>query len=426
MPPPEEQARIREFVQALNEEIAAIRGSGRNVTVYDGRFKRREGPFFVYVFTTESPLVVVDDAPAKIEIGGEQFDGQVVSVQGSEVAVGIEHDFGEAELIREAKLIIDLSFLLEALRSRYQEVLNGQRELDTRLAQRLFGSAPVTSGIDRDELYLPPSTHAPNDDQITAIRAACGSDIHFIWGPPGTGKTSHAIGFLIAVLLRRNLRVLVVAHTNIATDNAIDSAAELLEGTVDYQSGKLVRFGNISPNFDLPEMVVLEKITDRLGQQLKEQISRQQAKLAQIRSEIDDMRRAVTLLAQLEEVRKEITSLQASFHRCIQEHENLKAQESQLVRELKDAEVKLAEAKVAGRLRRFYRGLDPVKLQSRVSRLQSDLNADRRILWEGSLNILSRSEWREDETQEHMWRHGSWGKPATKTCEDLIKLHKLA
>lgn len=41
----------------------------------------------------QSPLIVVDDAPAKIKVGNEEFDGQDVSVQSSEVAVGIKHDF---------------------------------------------------------------------------------------------------------------------------------------------------------------------------------------------------------------------------------------------------------------------------------------------------------------------------------------------
>ena len=100
-------------------------------------------------------------------------------------------------------------------------------------------------------MNLPPSKAPPNDEQVAAIRAACGSDVHFIWGPPGTGKTQ-TIGFLIAALLRRNLRVLVVSHTNVATDHAIANAAKLLLDTEDYQSGKLVRYGNISPNSGLP------------------------------------------------------------------------------------------------------------------------------------------------------------------------------
>ncbi len=67
-----------------------------------------------------------------------------------------------------------------------------------------------------------------------------------------------------------------------------------------------------------------------------------------------------------------------------------------------------------------------VKVVERQGAHQKFAFIDRKILWEGSLNILSRSERKQDETQEHMWRHGSWDKPATRTCEELIKLHKLA
>lgn len=108
-------------MQALEDEITAIkRGRGGSVvTVYDGRFVRREGPFFVYVFSTENPLVGMDDAPAEVDIGGQKFSGQIVSVQGSEVAVGIENDCGKS--IAEARLITNLWYLLEALRKRYED-----------------------------------------------------------------------------------------------------------------------------------------------------------------------------------------------------------------------------------------------------------------------------------------------------------------
>jgi hypothetical protein len=283
--PANEQALVREFMQALAEEIDAIKkGKGGSIiTVYDGVFARREGPFFVYVFTTESPLIVMADAPAEVETGGQRFAGQIISVQGSEVAVGIEQDFGKS--IAEARLITNLWYLLEALRKRYEEVLGGQRSLDTRLGQQLFGFSPVSTRTYGEQLNLPPSLCVLNAEQLTAIRAACGSDVHFIWGPPGTGKTQ-TIGFLIAALLRQNLRVLVVSHTNVATDHAIGSAAELLQATEDYQSGKLVRYGNISPNSTLPEMVVPDKIAERLGQHLKEQLGKLQEELEKIQREL--------------------------------------------------------------------------------------------------------------------------------------------
>jgi hypothetical protein len=71
-------------------------------------------------------------------------------VQGSEVAVGIEHDFGKS--IAEARLITNLWYLLEALQKRYEEVLAGRRSLDTQLGQRLFGLAAAASRSEAGDL----------------------------------------------------------------------------------------------------------------------------------------------------------------------------------------------------------------------------------------------------------------------------------
>jgi hypothetical protein len=370
--PQNEQSLIREFMQALAEEIEAIKKGrgGSIVTVYDGSFVRREGPFFVYIFTTESPLVVMDDAPAEVEVGGERFAGQIISVQGSEVAVGIEHDFGKS--ITEARLITNLWYLLEALRKRYEEVLNGQRSLDTRLGQRLLGFSSAATCADAGDLHLPPSPCVLNDEQVAAIRAACGSDVHFIWGPPGTGKTQ-TIGFLIAALMRRNLRVLVVSHTNVATDHAIGSAAELLLDTEDYQSGKLVRYGNISPNSQLPEMVIPEKIAERLGQHLKDRLAGIQSELGKVESQIKTLREIESLLAAERERLRQLGELEANLRRCATENDAANSKTKTLGKELQEAKDKLTEARAPGALRRLFFGVNPAKAQATVNRLEREL-----------------------------------------------------
>ena len=378
-----EQVLIHEFMQALTEEIEAIKkGKGGSViTVVDGSFVRRDGPFFVYVFSTESPLIVMDDAPAEVEVKGQRFPGQIVSVQGSEVALGIEHDFGKA--ISEARLITNRWYLLEALRKRYEEVLNGQRALDTRLGQRVFGFVPATTRVDNGELNLPASKDPLNDEQLVSIRAACGSDVHFIWGPPGTGKTK-TIGFLIAALLRRNLRVLVVSHTNVATDHAIASAAELMLDSEDYQSGKLVRLGNISPNSQLPEMVIPENIAERLGQHLKQQLAELQVELGKIQSELANLREAEALLVGQKEAQRRVAELDTQLQRSLQDHKNNRSRESNLADQLGEAKGKAAKAQVAGRLKRLVLGLDPTRLQAQVGNVEGKLAAVRSSLTAGA------------------------------------------
>lgn len=370
--PIEDSALIQEFIQALAEEIEAIKKGrgGSIITVYDGVFVRREGPFFVYAFTTESPLIVMDDAPAEVEIGGGKFAGQIISVQGSEVTVGIEHDFGKA--IAEARLITNLWYLLEALRKRYEEVLNGQRTLDSKLAFRLFGFASATTALHSGDLDLPASDRQLNDDQQDAIRRVLGSDVHFIWGPPGTGKTQ-TIGFLIAALVRRNLRVLVASHTNVATDHAISSAAELMKDSNDYLSGKFVRFGNISPNVNLPPMVVLDNIVEKLGKALRDRLASLNVQLIDIQSTLTTLRQIETLLGLADQARGRLIELAASLERSALEHEQAAAREKQLSNSLSQIKVKLDQSLIAGKMKRFFYGLNPEKLQIAAAKIETEI-----------------------------------------------------
>lgn len=373
----EDRALIQEFIQALAEEIEAIKKGrgGSIIKVYDGVFVRREGPFFVYAFTTESPLIVMDDAPAEVEIGADRFAGQIVSVQGSEVTVAIDHDFGKT--IAEARLITNLWYLLEALRKRYEEVLNGQRTLNSKLALRLFGLASATTAVQSGSLDLPASLYQLNEEQQNAIRSVLGSDVHFIWGPPGTGKTA-TIGFLIAALVRQNLRVLVASHTNVATDHAIRSAAELMKDSEDYQSGKLVRFGNMSPNVELPPMVVPDRIIEEIGKALKERLSSLNLELAKVQSSLKSLREAEALHVRSGALERALAGLTGNLEQSVREHAQATARETQLSKELHETKNRLSQSLTAGRVKRLFYGLKPETLQIAAATLETEIGVVRR------------------------------------------------
>ena len=54
------------------------------------------------------------------------------------------------------------------------------------------------------------------DSQNAAIVESVSNDITYVWGPPGTGKTT-VIGQIVDELYRHNRSVLVVSHTNTST-----------------------------------------------------------------------------------------------------------------------------------------------------------------------------------------------------------------
>ncbi|HWP63730.1 MAG TPA: AAA domain-containing protein [Candidatus Binatia bacterium] len=68
---------------------------------------------------------------------------------------------------------------------------------------------------------------SPNRWQEAAIEACCQAPLHFVWGPPGTGKT-RTLGALVARLAARGESVLVVAHANVAVDAAVLATASAL------------------------------------------------------------------------------------------------------------------------------------------------------------------------------------------------------
>lgn len=90
-------------MQAPSEEIEAVK-KGRAVLSSQSTMGLSSGAKDRSTFASYDgkPLIVMDDAPAEVEVGGQRYPGQVISVQGSEVAVGIEHDLGES--IDEARL----------------------------------------------------------------------------------------------------------------------------------------------------------------------------------------------------------------------------------------------------------------------------------------------------------------------------------
>lgn len=234
---------IEEFIQALDEEIEALkRGRGGSIVkVFNGRFLREISGLFVYVFNLENFLAVLEDSPAEIEIRGTRCRAQVLLTQGLEVEIGIEHSCGQ--FIPEAILHTNLWYLLELLKKKFSECQTGTAKLDFHLSEILFSGQQLTPrSTNQAEINYSLSEKPPNDSQKRAIEASFSSQLSIIWGPPGTGKTKTAAE-AIEAHLNAGRCVLLVSHSNNAVDEALEDVAKHLKSTPFYQEGKLVRLG---------------------------------------------------------------------------------------------------------------------------------------------------------------------------------------
>ncbi len=91
---------------------------------------------------------------------------------------------------------------------------------------RMFGEKP------NEIIAKKPSTYESelNDQQRQAVESAVTGNITFIWGPPGTGKTT-VIGNIIDELYTEERTVLLVSHTNTAVDGAMRHVCKRLKST---------------------------------------------------------------------------------------------------------------------------------------------------------------------------------------------------
>lgn len=81
-----------------------------------------------------------------------------------------------------------------------------------------------------------------NASQRAAVQLCADSDLAFVWGPPGTGKTT-TLAHIVGELLAQEFRVLVLSTTNAALDQALEQIANDPEMGEAIHAGTVVRIG---------------------------------------------------------------------------------------------------------------------------------------------------------------------------------------
>ncbi len=106
------------------------------------------------------------------------------------------------------------------------------------LALRLFGKSPHA----RAETPLRVEHVGLDPSQLAAVKLCSDSDLAFVWGPPGTGKT-RTLTCVVEELLAQGQRILLASTTNAAIDQILAklSTTPWFAGAV--EAGTLVRLG---------------------------------------------------------------------------------------------------------------------------------------------------------------------------------------
>ncbi|RLN06442.1 hypothetical protein BBJ28_00011414 [Nothophytophthora sp. Chile5] len=118
---------------------------------------------------------------------------------------------------------------------------------------KVFSERPPSWNTPLPEIT--PFNSGLNASQVEAIRFALASkDLALIHGPPGTGKTTTVVEFILQAVTKFGLKVLVCAPSNIAVDNVLDKLASTIStlSTLDRKL-RLTRVGH--PARVLPQIL---------------------------------------------------------------------------------------------------------------------------------------------------------------------------
>ncbi len=245
----EDTVTLQQMLQAMDkglaDEIKAQEQKPAHHTAMNGHLISENNRRFIYEFMLETPWDPEDDTTVVVKFGGtvdQDIKATIVNSTGIAIKIATEKPL-PPEALQKIRLVDDSTQLLERLR----EALKSNDEGAALLGSKSFGLLPYTNND-----WLPPvafgTKFTPDDSQHRAITMALGSEVTYIIGPPGTGKTSTlaAIAFTHLCMGRS---VLIAAHTNIAIDNAIMRIVDICNDSRNstalqaLEAGSIIRYG---------------------------------------------------------------------------------------------------------------------------------------------------------------------------------------
>jgi hypothetical protein len=309
---------FRELLAAVDAEIdAAERDSARRTEVTDGRRVHRSIGGALYSFTIDSSFPFLPETPVELHRGSDRCRGVVVAVDDFGILVQLREDLGAT--IDDASLASEPGFILASLRDRLTS-LSASAELTQGIAAGISGSASLATGIEKEVAaaagtaleQIGDVSLIPNVAQLRAMARVAGSQLHFVWGPPGTGKTAN-LAQIARMLVDAGERLLVVAHANVAVDVAMLRVADAFAGTPHLAAGKIVRAG--APHHPeaarRDELLVEGAVARRDPEGMLERRTLEESRrrlAAEMRNSSDELERDA-MAAELEKVRSRLREL---------------------------------------------------------------------------------------------------------------------
>jgi len=371
---------LKEFDEALGQEIEYIKTTGGDAKfiLRNGQLVYNDGGKFIYEFVTDTPIELDDDTPINIKYGNESVSGSIITINGLKVLLSLDKDVGRK--VPEIVITASAYFLLEILQEMISNINSKKLPFNEDIAMKAFGFLKSTTAEDYN--FLTPFTELKlpiSEEQKDALAKSLGSEITFIWGPPGTGKTT-LLSYLANELLLREQSILLVSHTNVAIDNALERIATILKQRKDekYFNGTILRIGNSSNTklFENYPELKLDYWIEEKGRELNEELRKLEEKQEKEKALFEEFNYILKLFTSLEETERKINKIRTDIETTKKDLKNTRDNLSQIKKKINETKNKLEKAKNAGFFIRLITGLNPKKLGKKLTELFSSLTKE--------------------------------------------------
>ncbi|KAG1685431.1 hypothetical protein DVH05_008369 [Phytophthora capsici] len=152
----------------------------------------------------------VEERSISVAVSSEQDDVDEVELLGAAAGITLDRLVNNATFVKLTSALDQMTKFDFGAAQSVVDVVFSQREPSWN--SPLPNITPFNTGL--------------NESQVEAIRFALASkDLALIHGPPGTGKTTTVVEFILQAVTKFDQKVLVCAPSNIAVDNVLDKLA---------------------------------------------------------------------------------------------------------------------------------------------------------------------------------------------------------
>ena len=211
------------YKHAVNAEIVYLREKGgKRYRIIDGEKLYSENNNYIYSFETDSELHFPDGTTIKLLFPERIVPAQVISCEEFTIIIQPKEFIGEK--VETVEFTAEPWQLMEALVERIDELNSETSPISYELACK--GNSKIDQ---KKSIGL---------GQNLALKKSNIQPITFIWGPPGTGKTTTLAKIALEHMLQGE-RILMVSYSNVSVDGAVLKIATMS----DYEPGQIVRYG---------------------------------------------------------------------------------------------------------------------------------------------------------------------------------------